>query len=111
MHGYTRFAILLSAALATSSFAADITPLNCDKVAFFQRETCWMLEAKLVQDAPRIYGRPVPSTEVVRLPAHGTAEAKKLGYACLAGTAMRRLPNGWEQLRNRSHQHLRCDSH
>lgn len=102
--------MLLSAAFCSPSFAADVTPLNCDKVAFFQRETCRMLEAKIVQDPPRIHGRPVPSTEVVKLPAHGTAEAKKLGYACLGGTAMRRLPNGWEQLRNQSHQHLRCDS-
>lgn len=110
MLGCLRLAVILTAGLCPPLLASDMTPLSCDRVAFFQRETCRMLEAKLVQDLPRIYGRPTPSTEVVRLPAHGTPEAKNLGYACLGGTAVRRLPNGWEQLRNRSHQHLRCDS-
>ncbi|PWB29867.1 hypothetical protein DCO49_00430 [Stenotrophomonas sp. SPM] len=44
----------------------------------------------------------------MRLPAYGSAEPKRLGAACMGGTAMRRLSNGWEQLRNAKGEWLRC---
>lgn len=56
----------------------------------------------------RLFGMPRPSREVVTLPAHGTSEAKRYGVACMNQLAMRRLDNGWEQLRDRDGNYLRC---
>jgi hypothetical protein len=56
----------------------------------------------------RAFGTPRPSREVVPLPAHGTSEARKYGVACVGQLAMRRLANGWEQLRDRDGNYLRC---
>lgn len=56
----------------------------------------------------RLFGMPRPSREVVTLPAHGTPEAKQYGVACMNQLAMRRLDNGWEQLRDRDGNYLRC---
>ncbi len=42
------------------------------------------------------------------MPAYGGAEAKQLGTACMGGIAMRRLNNGWEQLRNAKGEWVRC---
>lgn len=50
----------------------------------------------------------MPSSEIVRMPAYGSAESKELGAACMDGAAMRRLSNGWEQLRNAKGEWLRC---
>ncbi len=58
--------------------------------------------------AARAFGAPRPSREVVSLPRHGSAEAKQFGVACLGQLAMRRLDNGWEQLRDREGNYLRC---
>ena len=54
------------------------------------------------------YGMPRPSQSVIGLPAHGSADAKSFGVACMGGLAMRRLQNGWEQLRDRSGNYQRC---
>lgn len=56
----------------------------------------------------RAFGTPRPSREVVSLPAHGTAKAREYGVACMGQLAMRRLENGWEQLRDREGNYLRC---
>jgi len=56
----------------------------------------------------RAFGAPRPSREVVSLPAHGTPEAKLFGVACVGQLAMRRLENGWEQLRDKEGNYLRC---
>jgi hypothetical protein len=53
-------------------------------------------------------GRPQASNEVLTLPAHGTSAAKQSGVACMGGLAMRRLPNGWEQIRDSNANYLRC---
>jgi len=53
-------------------------------------------------------GRPQASGEWLSIPAYGSAEAKRTGFACMGGLAMRRLPNGWEQLRDRSNNFYRC---
>jgi hypothetical protein len=53
-------------------------------------------------------GRPQASNEVLTLPAHGTAAAKQSGVACMSGLAMRRLSNGWEQVRDSSANYVRC---
>jgi hypothetical protein len=59
---------------------------------------CQSIETATIQNEARRQGRPTPSQTVIKLPAMGTAAAKDLGYACISGTAMRRLPNGWEQV-------------
>jgi len=53
-------------------------------------------------------GRPQASGQWLSIPEYGSPEAKRLGYACMGGLAMRRLPNGWEQLRDRSNNFYRC---
>lgn len=69
---------------------------------------CAEIERSLIQGEARRQGIPTPSSEIVRIPAYGSAEAKQLGAACMGGTAMRRLSNGWEQLRNAKGEWLRC---
>jgi hypothetical protein len=53
-------------------------------------------------------GKPQASGEVLALPAHGTAAARESGVECMGGLAMRRLPNGWEQVRDSSANYIRC---
>ncbi|HEP1206063.1 TPA: hypothetical protein QEN11_04040 [Stenotrophomonas maltophilia] len=69
---------------------------------------CAEIERSLIQGEARRQGIPTPSSEIVRMPAYGSAEAKQFGAACMGGTAMRRLNNGWEQLRNARGEWLRC---
>ncbi|MBA0279711.1 hypothetical protein D7Y44_00240 [Stenotrophomonas maltophilia] len=69
---------------------------------------CADLERSLIQGEARRQGIPTPSSEIVRVPAYGSEDARKLGAACMGGTAMRRLNNGWEQLRNSKGEWLRC---
>lgn len=69
---------------------------------------CAEVERSLIQGEARRQGIPSPSSEIVRIPAYGSADARKLGAACMGGTAMRRLSNGWEQLRNAKGEWLRC---
>ena len=56
----------------------------------------------------RAFGTPRPSREVIPLPAHGTPKAAEYGVACMGQLAMRRLANGWEQLRDIEGNYLRC---
>jgi hypothetical protein len=53
-------------------------------------------------------GRPQASGQRLSIPAYGSAEAKRTGYSCIDGLAMRRLSNGWEQLRDSSGNFYRC---
>ena len=99
----------LSIVLVPVVLAADSTPLNCRDHTFRTRSICNELEASMLQQNARHRGRPVPTRAVIRLPAHGTAKAKEWGFSCISGAAMRRLPNGWEQLRTQDHQHIRCE--
>lgn len=84
-------------------------PLKCQQhVDPRIRLYCAEIERSLIQGEARRQGIPTPSSEIVRMPAYGTPEAKQLGAACMGGTAMRRLSNGWEQLRNAKGEWLRC---
>lgn len=85
------------------------TPLDCQQhVDPRIRLFCSDIERSIVQGSAKRQGLPVPSSEVVKLPAMGTGDAKELGAACVGGTAMRRLSNGWEQLRNAQGHWIRC---
>lgn len=84
-------------------------PLKCQQhVDSRIRLYCAEIERSLVQGEARRQGIPTPSSDIVRMPAYGSAEAKELGAACMGGTAMRRLSNDWEQLRNAKGEWLRC---
>ena len=98
---------VLLIALAPAILAADPAPLDCHKQPL-HRKFCEQIEASIVQGDARTRGRPIPTIAVLELPAHGSAKAKEWGFACISGVSMRRLPNGWEQLRTRDHQHIRC---
>ncbi|MES2670151.1 MAG: hypothetical protein V4673_06995 [Pseudomonadota bacterium] len=105
-----RFIVSFALSIAFSPVVlADSTPFNCELLATDVLSTCARLEAMTVQGNARSRGRPVPTRAVIRLPAHGTKKAKDWGFACISGAAMRRLPNGWEQMRTRDHQHIRCE--
>lgn len=85
------------------------TPLDCQqhldpRIRLF----CNDMERSIVQGTAKRQGSPVPSSEVVKLPGMGSVDAKALGAACVGGTAMRRLSNGWEQLRNAQGHWIRC---
>ena len=111
-------ALLVSVAvLAGPASAADTTPYNCEQLTFAKtkswavpilRDFCNTQEAQMGQAFAKILGKPRPSTAVYELPAYGSPDAKRAGLACVGGTAMQRLPNGWEQLRDRKNQWLRC---
>lgn len=84
-------------------------PLNCQRHLDPRiRLYCADIERSLIQGEARRQGTPVPSSEIVRMPAYGSAAAKQLGAACMGGAAMRRLSNGWEQLRNFKGEWVRC---
>ena len=84
-------------------------PLKCQQHTDPRiRLYCAELERSLVQSEAHRQGLPTPSSEIVGLPSYGSTEAKQLGAACMGGTAMRRLSNGWEQLRNAKGEWLRC---
>lgn len=84
-------------------------PLKCQEHAHpGVRAYCAEIERWYIQSEARRQGLPTPSSEMIHLPAYGTSESKQLGAACMGGTAMRRLSNGWEQLRNAKGEWLRC---
>ncbi len=99
---------------AYNSMAKSTTPFNCEQYRWpnhpdpGMKPLCDGLEANALQRESSQAGRPSPSAEVVTLPAMGTDAAKRSGMACIGGQAMRRLPNGWEQVSSRSGGWLRC---
>lgn len=109
---------LLAAALyAPVASANDTTPFQCERLTIAQtrswvapilRDFCEQQEARNGQTMAKLMGKPRPSTQVYLLPSYGSAEAKSTGLACVGGTAMRKLANGWEQLRDRQHNWVRC---
>lgn len=114
------FRNLLWLALAVGGLPAsaqDTTPYNCEQftvaktgnwIAPIARDLCESQEAHGGQAFARIAGKPRPSTAVYELPAYGSAEAKRSGIACVGGTAMQRVRNGWGQLVDDDHDWLRC---
>lgn len=90
-----------------------LKPDNCDEIALrrdqpWLRRVCEQSNYASGTHYARTYGMPGPSAAVMDLPAYGTAEAKRSGTACMGQRAMRRLDNGWEQLRDRDGRYLRC---
>lgn len=117
---HTAHRVLLATVLCLTAVAAradDTTPFQCERltiaktgswVAPILRDYCEQSEARNGQTFARLLGKPRPSTEVYLLPGYGSSESKRTGLACMGGTAMRRLANGWEQLRDRQHNWVRC---
>ena len=108
---------LIAAGLALPAMAQDTTPYNCERLTVLKtkswaapivRDFCEKQEAHNGQVIAKILGKPRPSTAVYELPAYGSADAKLAGIACVGGTAMQRVKNGWVQLRDRQHNWLRC---
>lgn len=95
-----------------NSMAKDTTPLNCEQYRNHphpnMQRMCQNWENSMVQGDAQRQGRPSPSSEIIDLPALGSSEAKQLGYACVGGQAMRKLPNGWEQVSSPQGGWQRC---
>lgn len=95
-----------------NSTAKDTTPFNCDNYRRHPHPTffsyCQAIEASTIQSEARRIGRPGASTEIVDLPSLGSSEAKRIGFACIGGQAMKRLTNGWEQVSSPHGGWLRC---
>lgn len=118
MSRFWPFATALIAMLVVPPvYADDTTPFQCERltiaktkswVAPILRDFCEKQEAHHGQAIAKILGKPRPSAKVYLLPGYGSAEAKRTGLACVGGTAMRKLPNGWEQLRDQQHNWVRC---
>lgn len=84
-------------------------PLKCQQHSDPRfRLYCADVERSLIQAEARRQGIPTPSSEIARMPAYNSDKARQLGVACMGGTAMRRLNNGWEQLRNEKGEWIRC---
>lgn len=97
---------------AYNSMSKDTTPYNCEGWRGHPHpgmvKFCEGIEASTLQNEARRAGRPGPSSSVVALPAMGSAEARASGMACIGGQAMRKLPNGWEQVSSPSGGWQRC---
>ena len=109
--------VVCVALVAAPACAQDTTPYNCERLTIAKtgswaapiiRDLCEKQEARNGQAFAKILGKPRPSLSVYELPAYGSSEAKRTGLACVGGTAMHRLRNGWEQLRDRQQNWLRC---
>ncbi|WP_115042890.1 hypothetical protein [Xanthomonas arboricola] len=85
-----------------NSMARDTTPFNCEQYRAHPHPGivlhCQGIENMTLRNEARSQGRPASSNSIIALPGLGTEEAKRLGYACVAGQAMKRLRNGWEQM-------------
>ena len=95
------------------AMAKDTTPFNCEKMRGQSplvdlERMCRDIESDTLRNVAVQQGKPAPSRTVIELPALGTPEAKKLGYACIGGQAMRRLANGWEQVMAKAGGWQRC---
>ncbi len=87
-----------------NSMSKTTTPFNCEQYRWPSHPDprvkiyCEKVEASTLQGEARRAGRPGPSDDVIRLPALGSEAAAESGRACVGGQAMRKLPNGWEQV-------------
>ena len=115
--GLRNFLWLALAVGGLPASAQDTTPYNCEQftvaktgtwIAPIVRDLCESQEARNGQAFARIAGKPRPSIAVYALPQYGSAEAKRSGIACVGGTAMQRVDNGWVQLVDHDHNWLRC---
>lgn len=76
--------------------------------AYLFRDHCERSDARMKQTVAKLYGRPQPSTTVLKVPAHGTPEAKRYGVACMGGLVMLRIKNGWEQALDAERRYYTC---
>jgi len=99
---------------AHNSMSKTTTPFNCEQYRWPNhphpgvKPYCDRIEAQTLQDEARRAGRPGPSDGVISLPELGSDAATRLGRACVGGQAMRKLPNGWEQVSSPSGGWQRC---
>ena len=112
-----RILFLAAALCAPLANANDTTPFQCERLTIAKtrswtapilRDFCENSEARNGLAMAQLLGRPRPSTQVYVLPSHGSEDAKSTGLPCVGGTAMKKLPNGWEQLRDQHHRWVRC---
>lgn len=96
------------------SVAASYQPVDCKRLTEHHpaqpwlRQVCESTDYNASMVLARGLGRPHPSPSVIGLPAHGSATARQYGLACLGQLGMKRLDNGWEQLRDREGRYQRC---
>ena len=117
------FLALLALPLAASAQAkryGDVSyaqPQDCSVItahnrgnpyAYLFRNLCERQDIQFKQSMARILGRPQPSTTVLNVPAHGTAEARRYRVACMGGLVMLRIKNGWEQALDADHRYYTC---
>lgn len=76
--------------------------------AYLFRDHCEQSDARTKQTIAKIMGRPQPSTKVLSIPTHGTAQAKRYGVACMGGLVMLRIRNGWEQALDSDRRYYTC---
>ena len=112
--------VLSFSAAAQSKHYGDISyaqPQDCSVItsqqpanpyAYLFRNYCEQSDARLKQTIAKLYGRPQPSTTVLKVPAHGAPEAKRYGVACMGGLVMLRIKNGWEQALDADHRYYTC---
>lgn len=85
-----------------NSTAKDTTPFQCESLRGHiypgMKSLCDQIESDHIRSEARLAGRPGPSSRVIDLPPLGSAEGKRLGIVCIGGQAMRKIPNGWEQV-------------
>ena len=112
-----KWMVFIALFFSSSAGAQDTTPYNCEQFTIAKtgswaapmiQDLCESQEAHNGQAFAKLQGKPRPSTTVYQLPAHGSPEAKRTGLACIGGTAMQRLKNGWLQLRDAQQNWLRC---
>lgn len=109
--------VVLLLPLAAHSQNYSNAPMSCHDVlrdappfphVLAARRMCERSDVQTSQVLAKIFGQPQPSKDVWVLPAYGTPIAKRLGYACIDGLAMRKLPNGWEQVRDETQRYRKC---
>ena len=122
MRGFIVLGLMALAVLASmSAFGQqrDSTPFNCEQIkgtpvsalqAATMRKLCRDLEASHVHSFAKLQGKPRPSKTVIRLPAYGSLEGTQFGLVCMGGQSMRRLSNGWEQIRDADGNWQRCEA-
>ena len=76
--------------------------------AYVFRDHCRQVDAQSKQQIAKIYGRPQPSRRVLSVPAHGSAESKRLRISCIDGLVMLRIKGGWEQALDDDRRYYRC---
>lgn len=113
-------ALLISFAASAQKRYGDISyaqPQDCSATtahnrgnpyAYLFRDLCEGQDIQFKQSMARLHGRPQPSTKVLKVPAHGSPEAKRYGVACMGGLVMLRIKNGWEQALDSDHRYYTC---